>query len=258
MLVYVRRTSGLSCLCVRVCVPYVHSYSGARTAEAFLTFIKAELDADKSFARVEALDALAKGFAEAKDKKAVLKKVSWGHTGGISSVHDRGVYTQGGTAMCVQTGSLGVVSRIVLWSLWSTVHRASLPTYLCILWRCLYCDTPPPLRKLLCLPTSALSHGDVVTVVYVHVCVTRAHRSRTLSRSSRVRLRTTEPCTSRCWRRQLRRYVCVCVCMCGELTYQQTRLPTRGSMLVGDAEWEQQLWAHAVMTRTFHHPCVLC
>lgn len=51
-------------------------YNQARTAEAMLQYIKQQLDADKGFARVEALDAITKGFAEATDKKAVVDKVT--------------------------------------------------------------------------------------------------------------------------------------------------------------------------------------
>lgn len=38
------------------------SYNGGRTASAFLDFIKGEIKADSSFARVEELDALAKKY----------------------------------------------------------------------------------------------------------------------------------------------------------------------------------------------------
>ncbi|KXZ44226.1 hypothetical protein GPECTOR_71g587 [Gonium pectorale] len=50
----------------------VQDYNQARTATAFLDFLKEKLNADKGFARVEALDSFAKKFASAEDKAAVL------------------------------------------------------------------------------------------------------------------------------------------------------------------------------------------
>lgn len=50
----------------------VEDYNHARTATAFFDFIKAKLDADKGFARVDELDAIAKKFADAEDKSAVV------------------------------------------------------------------------------------------------------------------------------------------------------------------------------------------
>ncbi|GFR39801.1 hypothetical protein Agub_g288 [Astrephomene gubernaculifera] len=47
-------------------------YQQARTATAFLEFLKAKLEADKGFARVETLDPLAKKFVTAEDKAAVI------------------------------------------------------------------------------------------------------------------------------------------------------------------------------------------
>jgi protein disulfide-isomerase A6 len=50
-------------------------YEGARTSDKFLEFIKAKLDEDKGFARVEVLDKLAQKFiADGADLKAVLKE----------------------------------------------------------------------------------------------------------------------------------------------------------------------------------------
>jgi len=50
-------------------------YNSARTAEKMLEYIKEKLEADKGFARVEALSDVVKGFKDAKDPKAVLKQV---------------------------------------------------------------------------------------------------------------------------------------------------------------------------------------
>ncbi|EFJ43445.1 hypothetical protein VOLCADRAFT_106773 [Volvox carteri f. nagariensis] len=50
----------------------VQDYQQARTATAFLEFLKEKLAADKGFARVEALDPIAKKFVEAEDKAAVI------------------------------------------------------------------------------------------------------------------------------------------------------------------------------------------
>ncbi|GIL63482.1 hypothetical protein Vafri_17537 [Volvox africanus] len=47
-------------------------YQQARTATAFVDFLKQKLAADKGFARVEALDPIAKKFVEAEDKAAVI------------------------------------------------------------------------------------------------------------------------------------------------------------------------------------------
>ncbi|GIL81325.1 hypothetical protein Vretimale_1122 [Volvox reticuliferus] len=47
-------------------------YQQARTATAFVDFLKGKLAADKGFARVEALDPIAKKFVEAEDKAAVI------------------------------------------------------------------------------------------------------------------------------------------------------------------------------------------
>jgi thioredoxin-like negative regulator of GroEL len=50
-------------------------YEGARTSDKFLEFIKAKLDEDRGFARVEVLDKLAQKFsASGADLKAVLKE----------------------------------------------------------------------------------------------------------------------------------------------------------------------------------------
>lgn len=54
---------------------HARRYEGARTSDKFLEFIKAKLDEDKGFARVEALDKLAQKFtADGADIKAVLKE----------------------------------------------------------------------------------------------------------------------------------------------------------------------------------------
>lgn len=55
-------------------VPLCRSYNGPRTASGFLDYIKKALEADKGFARVEALDAIAKKFAAADDKAALVKE----------------------------------------------------------------------------------------------------------------------------------------------------------------------------------------
>lgn len=44
------------------------SYSGGRTADAFLEFLEAKLEQDRGFARVESLDKLASAFLTATDK----------------------------------------------------------------------------------------------------------------------------------------------------------------------------------------------
>jgi hypothetical protein len=52
------------------------SYNKARSLDAFLEFIKEKLDADKGFARVEALDKLAQAFvADGADKDKVAADV---------------------------------------------------------------------------------------------------------------------------------------------------------------------------------------
>lgn len=48
------------------------SYSGARTADAFLEFLDAKLEEDRGFARVESLDKLASAFMTATDKTGDL------------------------------------------------------------------------------------------------------------------------------------------------------------------------------------------
>lgn len=55
----------------------VVAYDGGRTSDAFLTYLKAKVDADKGFARVEALDELAaKAGKAAKDKlKAAVAEI---------------------------------------------------------------------------------------------------------------------------------------------------------------------------------------
>lgn len=51
----------------------VCSYDRARSTDKFLEFLKEKLEADKGFARIEALDALAKKFvAEGADTAAIL------------------------------------------------------------------------------------------------------------------------------------------------------------------------------------------
>lgn len=50
-------------------------YRGARTADAFLAFIKEKLEADKGFGRVEDLDPIAAKAAEGADLKALLKEM---------------------------------------------------------------------------------------------------------------------------------------------------------------------------------------
>ncbi|KAG2501842.1 hypothetical protein HYH03_000340 [Edaphochlamys debaryana] len=47
-------------------------YQQARTAQAFLEYLKEKVASDKAFARVEALDAIAKKFVEAADKAALI------------------------------------------------------------------------------------------------------------------------------------------------------------------------------------------
>ncbi|PNH11560.1 putative protein disulfide-isomerase A6 [Tetrabaena socialis] len=54
----------------------VQDYNQARTATAFLEFLKQKLEADQGFARVEALDPIAKKFVEAEDKAAVLAEAT--------------------------------------------------------------------------------------------------------------------------------------------------------------------------------------
>ncbi len=63
------------CLCAPHRLSCRRSYQGGRTAEAFIEYIKKELEADKDFARVEALDELVKGFVDSGDKKGVIAKV---------------------------------------------------------------------------------------------------------------------------------------------------------------------------------------
>ncbi|MEW5302901.1 MAG: hypothetical protein WDW36_005640 [Sanguina aurantia] len=48
-------------------------YNGGRTADAFFTYLKEQLEADKSFARVESLDEFAKGFSASEDMAAALQ-----------------------------------------------------------------------------------------------------------------------------------------------------------------------------------------
>ncbi|KAG1652960.1 hypothetical protein FOA52_008496 [Chlamydomonas sp. UWO 241] len=47
-------------------------YKGGRTAEAFLEFIKAKIQADSGFAKVDALSGVASKFLEASDKAALI------------------------------------------------------------------------------------------------------------------------------------------------------------------------------------------
>jgi len=51
-------------------------YNGARTAEAFLEFLAAKIQADAGFAKVDALDGVASKFADASDKAALLKEAT--------------------------------------------------------------------------------------------------------------------------------------------------------------------------------------
>ena len=44
------------------------SYSGARTADAFLQFLEDKLEQDRGFARIDSLDKLASAFLTASDK----------------------------------------------------------------------------------------------------------------------------------------------------------------------------------------------
>ena len=54
------------------------SYSGARTADAFLEFLEAKLEEDRGFARVESLDKLASAFMTATDKTGDVTHASSG------------------------------------------------------------------------------------------------------------------------------------------------------------------------------------
>lgn len=57
---------------------FVEDYNSARTSDKFFDFLKDKVEADKGFARVEVLDPIAKKFAEAADKSALVAEVE-GH-----------------------------------------------------------------------------------------------------------------------------------------------------------------------------------
>lgn len=78
LLLRVILSQSFSCFVISVCYFCLtsHSYNKGRSLDAFLEFIKEKLDADKGFARVEALDKLAQAFvAEGADKDKVAADV---------------------------------------------------------------------------------------------------------------------------------------------------------------------------------------
>ena len=65
-----------------------YSYTGGRTADAFLAHVKASIAADKAFARVAALDALAASHAAAPDAASAAKiKAAAGKMTGDAKAH---------------------------------------------------------------------------------------------------------------------------------------------------------------------------